>query len=433
MLINFRVENFRSFKKEVNFNLYATADTEHRSTHTIATAIEKNNILSSAVIFGPNASGKSNLIQAMIFMRHFVEQSALSYKANDTIRIKPFKLSSESDGNPSSFEITFLANGRRYRYGFSVDKNKVHEEWLYHKPGYRETPLFIRRNQEITHLSSVFQEGSLIKKQNKTRENALFLSVVAQFNGEISKEILQWFNKFNVTSNVGRNSFEHYTVNMLSNPEHRNRIIKFIRAVDFGIAGLKRKDRIIPMSKASSAAAGLELGDGKQKVEVRQTTIRTSHVKYGPNKEFLELIDFNLAEESIGSQKFILLAGPIIETLINGEVLVIDELDNSFHSLMTEFIVKLFHSPNINKNNAQLVFATHDTNILKQELFRRDQIWFAEKDLYGESSLTPLISFGARKDASLEKNYLDGRYGATPYINDDVDEIFNTNSLELGL
>lgn len=424
MLINFRVENFKSFKNETNLSMYASKMNDYINTHTFSTVNEKNRLLRSAVIFGPNGSGKSNLITAMSFMRKYVELSASYTEAREDLEneIKAFKLNSESENMPSSFEVIFIIDNVRYRYGFVVDKYKVWNEWLYHKSNIKETPLFIREGQNISYINSLFSEGNVIKKENMTRENALFLSVVAQFNGNISLKIVHWFEKFNVTSNVGRNRFDHITLDMLSKSEDRKRIIKLIKAADVGIYSILMHDE--PMNLDNLSKGFKEFILKKEKKIPTQTIIETQHIKYGPNKEYLGTINFDFHEESIGTQKLIMLAGAIIETLMKGEVLVIDELDNSFHTLLTKFVVDLFHNSLINRHNAQLIFITHDTNILSQEYFRRDQIWFAEKNLYGESILTPLLDFGIRKDTVLEKNYLQGNYGGLPKLSSELEDIF---------
>lgn len=427
MLVNFRVENFKSFKNENNINMYASKINDKLETHTISSENEKNRLLKSAVIFGPNASGKSNLIQAMSFMRKYVEMSANIGQAKENLasEIEPFILNSETENKPSSFEVTFIIDNIRYRYGFTVDQNRVWNEWLFHKISIKETPLFIRSEQNIEYINTAFSEGKLIKKENKTRENVLFLSVVAQFNGKISLKIFEWFEKLNVTSNVGRNKFEHYTLDMLSNDDDREKISKLVKAVDVGIYNIIKVDKVIEFDELPSYIK--EQHKEKKISDIKRTTIETEHIKYGQEKKYLDSVNFNLRQESVGTQKFIMLAGPIIETLEKGEILIVDELDNSFHTMMTKFIVKLFHTPSINKKNAQLIFITHDTNILNQDCFRRDQIVFAEKNLFGESNLIPLLDFGIRKDVSLEKNYLEGKYGGIPHISSDIEMIFSSD------
>lgn len=411
MLIDFTVKNYKSIKDSITFTMEATAIKDH-SQNIFEEG--KKSLLKSSVIYGPNASGKSNLLNAMSFMRNFVENSATNYKTNDTIEVESFQLNTLTKNKPSLFEATFIHDKIKYRYGFRLDNNIVHDEWLFQTKT-RETKLFIRTNQEFD-LSKAFSEGNLIAKENKTRENALFLSVVAQFNGSISKSIIDWFNQFNITSNVARNKFEHYTLDMLKNSENKSKILQLLLSVDMGIKDVEMKITDIEFEKAPSFIKKIMKEDNAEESSLTQSEIITKHMQYNENNEYIRDIEFKLQNESTGTNKFLLLAGPIVETLDNGEILVIDELDNSFHTQMTEFIVALFNSKETNPKKAQLIFATHDTNLLTHKLFRRDQIWFVEKNIYGESELFSLIDFGARKDTSLEKNYLEGKFGGVPHI-----------------
>jgi len=411
MLIDFTVENYKSFKDSMTFTMEATAIKDH-SKNIFKDG--KKTLLKSSVIYGSNASGKSNLLNAMNFMRNFVENSATEYKAKDAIEVDSFKLNTFTRNKPSLFEATFIHNEIKYRYGFRVNNKTVQDEWLF-QTNVRETKLFIRTGQEFD-LSKSFSEGKLIVKENKTRENALFLSVVAQFNGEISNSISNWFNQFNITSNVESNKYEHYTLDMLSDSENKYKILQLLLSVDMGIKDVEVETTDVEYDEAPSFIQHIMNDDKAEKNKLTRSEIITKHMQYNEQNEYVGDVEFKFKNESTGTKKFLLLAGPIIETLDNGEILVIDELDNSFHTQMTEFIIELFNTKETNPKNAQLIFATHDTNLLTHKLFRRDQIWFIEKNIYGESEMFSLIDFGARKDTSLEKNYLEGKFGGVPHI-----------------
>ena len=197
--------------------------------------------------------------------------------------------------------------------------------------------------------------------------------------------------------------------------KQKERIIDFLRSADFGIVDLQEKSLSIDEleEKLKNDNFPLDLIEEIKK-DGGLKSIETYHHKY-ENKKFVGLEPLSIGSESDGTKKLFELSGAIIEALDNGEILIIDELDNSFHTKMTEAIIKLFNSEK-NIHNAQLIFASHDTNILTQKLFRRDQIWFTEKDIYGATHLYSLIDFGTRKDTSLEKNYLEGKYGSIPVI-----------------
>lgn len=419
MLLEVNIENFYSFKDRTTFSMEAT---KYDNDKLPFNYIEDNriSILKGAVIFGANASGKSNLIISLKYIRHLVETS-FQKGVRD---FEKFRLNGDSQNKPTSFEIKFLMENQIFRYGFKIEKTYVVEEWLYRTFNIfrsREVPLFIRKRQNFKIFSDYKKESSLIVKQDKVRENSLFLPVVAQFNGLISLSIMKWFEKLNAFSCIhNSDTFETYTYERLSNEKEKIKIVEFLKSADFGISGLEDeiitlKDLGIADEKKAPKDMPKELIDNIVKGNTK--VAKSLHPKYNDNQEFLGYEGFQIAEESDGTQTLFKLAGPILETLEKGEILVIDELDSTFHTKMTEKIVKLFNSK-LNKNNAQLIFATHDTNLLTQNLFRRDQIWFVEKNNYGESNLFSLIDFGIRKDTLLEKNYLDGKYGAIPYISE---------------
>jgi len=410
MLISFSVENFLSIKEKITFTMEAT---KYKSDNLIQNAvkIEQIELLKSAVVFGPNGSGKSNLIFAMGKMRDIVENSL----KNDNII--PFKFDTIYIDKPTTFEVCFLYKNIIYRYGFSVKNGIVVEEWLYYKknkPRARESQYFQRNYQEFKNFGDFKKEADLIKKENKTREDKLYLNVVAEFNGEISRNILNWFSIFNSFSSIHSN-LAPYTFEKIGKEKQKERIIDFLRSADFGIVDLQEKSLSIDEleEKLKNDNVPLDLIEEIKK-DGGLKSIETYHHKY-ENKKFVGLEPLSIGSESDGTKKLFELSGAIIEALDNGEILIIDELDNSFHTKMTEAIIKLFNSEK-NIHNAQLIFASHDTNILTQKLFRRDQIWFTEKDIYGATHLYSLIDFGTRKDTSLEKNYLEGKYGSIPAI-----------------
>jgi len=410
MLISFSVENFLSIKEKITFTMEAT---KYKSDNLIQNAvkIEQIELLKSAVIFGPNGSGKSNLIIAMRKMRDIVENSL----KNDNII--PFKFDTVYTDKPTTFKVCFLYKNIIYRYGFSVKNGIVVEEWLYYKknkPRARESQYFQRNYQEFKNFGDFKKEADLIKKENKTREDKLYLNVVAEFNGEISRNVLNWFSIFNSFSSIHSN-LAPYTFEKIRKEKQKERIIDFLRSADFGIVDLQEKSLSIDEleEKLKNDNVPLDLIEEIKK-DGGLKSIETYHHKY-ENKKFVGLEPLSIGSESDGTKKLFELSGAIIEALDNGEILIIDELDNSFHTKMTEAIIKLFNSEK-NIHNAQLIFASHDTNILTQKLFRRDQIWFTEKDIYGATHLYSLIDFGTRKDTSLEKNYLEGKYGSIPAI-----------------
>jgi len=376
-------------------------------------------LLKSAVVYGANASGKSNLLEAMESMKEIVENS-INIKEADAYEAQPFLLHSQTANQETFFEIEFIIEMMLYRYGFEIATDAtITKEWLYQKKlqaRAKESKLFERDRQKL--IGKLFKEGQQLI--DKTRDNALFLSVVAQFNGEVSTKILAWFKQFNHISNTRSYEFKHYSFNKLEDDDFREKIVTLIKNADIGISDIKKKtisyDELKQDNPKLDELPNFLLDEMKKN---GLSTIETSHIQYQDENSFNQFIPFSLKMESDGTQKLLALSAPIIETLIKGEILVIDELDNSLHTELAQEIVKLFNSKESNPNNAQLIFTTHDTNLLNQKLFRRDQIWFTQKDIYGVSELYSLIDYGrgkTRDDLVLERNYLNGNFGAIPHI-----------------
>lgn len=418
MLIGIKIKNFLSFKDEVFFSMHAATPVKELPENTFTYHTDK--ILRSAVVYGANASGKSNLLKAFSFIRRFVLNSSKESLATKKIRVDNFKFSTTTESEPSMFEISFIHEQNKYRYGFTVDTVKVHSEWLFTTPMLpkkRESNLFSRNGQTIV---SNFKEGKGLEE--RTRENALFLSVVAQFNGELSIKIADWFQQYLSISfheNIGLGPFN--TDKILG---YKDETTKFLKIADLAIEGFT-------IDKEKQSFEDLDIPDEVKKFfsETESIKIQTIHNKYDNENRLKDTINFPFDHESHGTQKLFFLSSLIIDSLKKGSTLVIDELDSRLHPLITLHIIKLFNSNTLNINNAQLIFATHDTNLLNTKNFRRDQIWFTEKNQFGSTSLYSLIEYKVRNDASLEKNYILGKYGAIPFIGN-PEVIFKRNSNE---
>ena len=414
MLLEFSVANFLSFKEKKTLSLEAASISDFKENIIIE---DKYKILRSAVLYGANSSGKSNFIKALAIMRRIVLTSSDKSSASE-ITVAPFLLNTETEFEPTFFEVLFLIDGIRYRYGFEADKKLVKAEWLFIKKKKEEEYLFIRENNGIG-LSPKFKEG--IGVETKTRDNGLFLSKVDSDNGEISMKIINWFNGLNTISGLKHEEYTGFTFSILVKEMERNKLMNFYNQLDLGLSGIEiNKQTIDSSDDIRTQLYGKEL-----------INIKTLHKKYTEKGEFKELKSFSLRDqESSGTNKLVDISGPIFDTLSKGKILLIDELDAKLHPLMTLSIIKLFNNPEYNKNNAQLIFATHDTNLLKNGKFRRDQIYFVEKDKYEASDLYSLVEYKendnekVRKDRSFQKDYIAGRYGAIPYIGN-LKNIFN--------
>lgn len=446
MLVQFKIDNYLSFKDTATFSMVGYAPIkEHESDELLCNVFfdptEKIKLLKSGVLYGANGSGKSNLLSAMSFFRSFILTSSNEKQADDEIKVLRFLLSSETDDEPSSFEMIFYIKDTRYRFGFEADKEKIHSEWLFslnHQVSAKETKLFSREFQGIKFNKQFFKEGKGL--EDKTRPNALFLSTVAQLNGEIATQILKWFKtNLNIISGL-ENTTTSYTVSKFQKEEDFKKIvIEFFKSIQIGFDNIeiteendafKKSLRNVPVELSDEfdtvLSALKKLQDKARNsesstVETKQISITTQHKKFNDTDEFLEYETINFGLESKGTRKLFSLLGPIIDTIQSGKILIVDELDSRLHTLLTMELIKFFHS-RVNKN-AQLIFASHDTNLLRKDIFRRDQIWFAEKNKIGATDLYSLVEYKinqatVRNDASFEKDYLLGKYGAIPFLGD---------------
>lgn len=444
--MQFKVENFLSFKDAATFSMVGYAPIkEHESDEQYCNVFydpaEKSKLLKSSVIYGANGSGKSNLLSAMGFFRSFILSSSNEKQADDEIKVLRFLLSTDTDDAPSSFEMIFFIEDTRYRFGFEADKEKIHAEWLFSlksEVSAKETKLFTREFQDIKSNRQFFREGRGL--EDKTRPNALFLSTVAQLNGEIATQILKWFKtNFNFISGL-EDTTTSYTVSKFQKEENfKQVVIEFFKSIQIGFDNIEiieendilgKSLRDVPAELSNEIDSVLlalkKLQDKARRsensiVETKQISINTWHKKFNEIDEFLkyETIDFGL--ESKGTRKLFSLFGPIIDTIQSGKILVVDELDSRLHTLLTMELIKFFHSKTNKK--AQLIFASHDTNLLRKEIFRRDQVWFTEKNRIGATDLYSLVEYKinqatVRNDASFEKDYLLGKYGAIPFLGD---------------
>ena len=433
MLIEFSIENFLSFKDLTTLSMVASKSfKEYKYSHLIDTE-SKLILLKSAIIYGNNASGKSNLLEAMGFMKATVLNSfrdALMENNERNFPLEKFALNTKTEKETSFFEISFIQNATKYRYGFEIDYQKIVAEWLFHTTS-KEVYLFKRDLQKIEINKTAFKEA--IGKEEDVKENVLFLSLLATLGKETSTSIVDWFKKFNFINGTHDRGHKRYTIDKLkSDKEFFNWVLHFIKyleisnlstteedvnEIDFETLREKEKDEEI-----------INLLTSIQKITSEQSKrdqLITYHRKYDENNVLIDTVAFNFdKQESEGTKKLLYLLGPWYDTLQNGKVLVIDELDSRLHSHLTLRLIDFFYS--FNKSNAQLICAVHDISLLNKETFRRDQIWFVEKNQFGASELVSLGDFKTdtvRNKSAFDKNYLEGKYGAIPYF--DVDEKLN--------
>lgn len=411
MLIEFKVANFRSFREEQTLSLVASKDTTHPGN-----LIDCGNfhLLKAAAVYGANASGKSNLVAAVDFMETFVSTSATKLNLGDPIEgMSPFRLDAEHAGQPSRFEATVLIDGARYVYGFSATAERVHDEWLkVCRPGGRLVS-WVERGFDAASGQTHWEIRGPLRKdaellREKTRQNGLVLSRGAELNMASLNDLFLWFRKelwvYDLSDWPG-GLIQRTARRVKDDAEFRARVLNLLQDADLGIRG-------IDVSEMRQLLLFPELA-GKE--TATQLAVATLHHLHHSDKS----VSFDLeTDESNGTQRLFALAGPVLDVLENGAVLVLDEFDCSMHPLLVRKLIELFQSPSANAKGAQLVFATHDSTLMDSALFRRDQVWLTEKNSAGATEMFSLYDFDRarrpRVGEALAKNYLAGRYGGVP-------------------
>lgn len=415
MLIEFRAENHRSIRGELALSMAAVRANDGADPRPRAVPASTDPLLPVAAIYGANASGKSNVLSALSFMRDAVVHSHRSWPPDGGVPRAPFAWG-DSRERPSMFELTFVLGGERYEYGFAANSSCFLEEWLYAWPHGRKQVWFERDGQE-------FKTGEHLRGENRvvaavTRANALFLSSAAQLQHAQLSPVYRWISRIRVESGghpaVRQRASAHLArlglapqqeqLGLFGNPDSVGREARFIaflallRAADVGIRDVKLVQEDGPvrgMGFATRPRVYLQHGEG--------------------DDAWLPL-----EEESHGTQTLFHMAAPLLDVMDRGGVLVVDELEKSLHPLLALQIVRQFNDPTLNPKNAQLLFTTHDTNLLGtvvgEPALRRDQVWLTEKNESGGTELYPLTDYQPRKQENIERGYLQGRYGAIPFL-----------------
>ena len=394
MLIQFSVENYLSIKDKVVLSLLASKDTEHPE-HLVLDG--NKNYLKAAVIYGANASGKSNVLNAFWFMVNYVLTSH-NQQVHKSIDRTPFKFDRETPARPSSFEVIFTANGIRYAYGFSVTDKAVTDEYLYYYPNGRQALIFERKDTTDFRFTVDVDEQNTLKE--RTSANKLYLSVASNWSYSKVIPVLEWFASCQIITKHSVADAYGLEAEQLKDDDYRRVIASMLRVADLGIQALQIRDTD-PLSTLRN--------DVFTNIEAVHTVQDTAGNAFS--------YTLNMTEESDGTNSYFKLIGIVKKALDQGTLLVADEMDAHLHPLLTKHLVSLFNSAEFNPNGAQLVFTSHNTNLLDLDVLRRDQIWFTEKDeQMAATDLFSLYDFSIRKDAKVEKGYLIGRYGAIPFI-----------------
>lgn len=415
MLIEFSVTNFRSIRDKVTLSMVADNSVSKKNElPDNLIEVDKNlHLLKSAVIYGRNASGKSNIIDAFFTLSLLISQSQGNRIGEKILYYYPFQFDEKNRNSPIKFEILFLLLSKeekikiKYSYKLEIDSTKVLNEALYFYPKGQRAKLFEREyGKEITYGDSL--KGNKKNIEEGLLDNQLFLSKSSNYKLEIINEVYNFFEKqISIYNNFtfGEMTETNNSMKLLSlqieNPMWKNNLSELLKAADTGITDI------------------IYLKENK--------TFLTKHDFHRLKIENDKYSYLLLTEESLGTQKLVTMSAIIFYILFNGGTLIIDEFDKSLHPLLTKMLIKIFHSKKNNPNNAQLIFATHDSSLMNGELFRRDQMFITEKDENGQTSIKSLASIkGVRKDIPFEKWYLNGSFGGIPVIYEPEFE-FNTD------
>ncbi|MEM9460824.1 MAG: ATP-binding protein [Myxococcota bacterium] len=421
MLIEFSAANYRCFRDRVTLSMEAEPRISERDktvdTRNIAETPE-GRLLRVVGVYGANASGKSNLLGAVRTLRTIVLDSARQGQAGDPLPVDPFRLEPDTRRAPSELEIVFSHDGVQFRYGLAATRARVEREWLLTWTADGEDEhLCFERNGDAYRVGPGWQRDPSI--EHKTRAEALHLSVAAAFNHPQAIEVLRWFRRLRLinsaTDTPDRGS---RTADLVGDERYEDSIRELIRRLDFGIDDF----RVIQPDPAfirSMVQRMYPRGD--------MTSAVTEKFLESADRRFVALrdgVEFDLhQDESAGTIKAFDLAGPLVLALAHGDMVMIDEFDARLHTLLAKQLVELFQDPRTNPHNAQLVFTSHDTNLLTRTLLRRDQLWFVEKsrknhasELYSLAELRLEDGKGVRNDARYEQDYLQGKYGAIPFF-----------------
>lgn len=429
MLIEFSVANYLSFKEKTTFSMLASHD-KTLPQNVIHNAQGSGiDLLKSAVIYGANASGKSNFVKALHHMIEFMyksqqgamlgDNSVFSRGFSTTLRFTKFKLDEECRKKPIEFEITILINSVRYIYGFKINHEIIIEEWLYSYPKNQKRTLFTRfwiaaEKKSSYSFNPTYFRGENNRIKSMVEDNMLFISVAAKLRNEVASSIHKWcgsqlvFNLLEIQPEIQQKNYAFTSFD--ATPGLKARAEELLKYSDFNIDGFEIHDE-----------------DNGNSHEYKVITHHEIKKKRGKK----QVVTFNFDEESQGTQKMMILLAFCLNVFDRGGLLIVDELDSSFHPNLTRWIIELFHNKKYNKKDAQLIFTTHNTelmdkNIFKDQydkintgdLFRRDQIWFTERDF--KTSATSMYSHwdfkDIRENENKRVNYHVGRYGAIPFL-----------------
>lgn len=386
MLLQFSVTNHRSIKETAVISMKAAADKTMKKN--LISPDGKKELVPVMAIYGANAAGKSNVIHALLLMREMICGNYAKPLKGAELPYEPFAFV-DGETKPTAFEIIYYNDGIKYAYGFSFNKNRIIDEYLYHWPNGREALVFSREKDKYEFRESIQEQLTLA---GRTSDNRLHLTTSNEWNCAQTEKAYLWFQK-NLRGVIATGVSNEATIAAIrEGGDEKKRILKEMMLADLGICNV-------------------ELTGTKEKPII--STVHRLTDSNGEQKQYTLL----LGQESVGTQRFFSRIGFWMEAINSGAVLVVDEIEASMHPLLTRHLIEMIQDQTVNQNHAQLIFTTHDTGLLDLKLLRRDQIWFAEKDEKSmQTDIYALTEFSPRKDENIAKGYLQGRYGAIPFI-----------------
>ncbi|WP_084216887.1 AAA family ATPase [Xenophilus azovorans] len=416
MLLRFTAKNFLSLKGTAELSLVASSLKE-QSECTIPTRYAKYGVVPVVVIYGANASGKSNVLGALELLRSMVLRSFTQGEEGRALPYKPFALDGEGAKAPTEFVLDFVLEDVRYQFGVQYDKERVIEEWLLAFPKAVQQTLYarvFRDGAEEYHFSRQLS-GSNKQIQSITRPDSLFISVAAKSNHALLTKISDYFRTKISCVAVSASSNPLGVADVLhGNDALTNRVLEYLKEADTGIADVKIEDYVVPdefKSDLDDILKALKKFSGNVKFSEKNKKLSLGHLTGDGNIVFLDY-----ADESMGTHYLMSLLPHMLKTLDAGGTLVLDEITTGLHTLLAQKLVGIFMSRDTNPHGAQLVFSTHDTNLLSPGVLRRDSIWLTEKSAGGVTTVYPLTDIKTKNTDNIERGYIQGRFGAIPVL-----------------
>ena len=420
MLLEFEVENERTFAGSSTLSLVASKLRDENETAIRQVGSPSNlRVLTSAVIFGKNGSGKSTFINALEFLAHFTGTSAMESDPSSELPHDPSMLVPENFNKPSLHRILFSVDNVIYNFGFSYNKTQVIEEFLEVADKSSRFRKMYERNWNELSGEYDYNFGEALSGTRRvwadnTRRNALYISTAAQLNSQDLEAPFRWISRFIKSVSIGTSGRAYTVKRCQEDDKFRTKVVRFLQAMDINVTDVEFRENDEDDFSWEKTFAPEFIEKMKSVIE-KSKNEKNFDVFFKKRRSNGELCDLAFSKESTGTQALFRLAGPLFDVLENGYCLLVDELNTSLHPLIVRFLIELFADQQVNKKKAQLIFTSHDVSILRENVFRRDQVWFIEND-GASSTIVPLSDYSPRKKEAIERGYLMGRYGGVPTV-----------------